>query len=48
MNNHRYEQVLRPIDRYVASLTPGGRRLVSVCEGGLLLMLLLSVCFYFG
>ena len=44
--NHRYTQILLPIDRYVAQLNSWQRGLVRVLEGFLLLMLVSSVMFY--
>ncbi len=44
--NHRYTQILKPIDRYVAQLSPLQRRFVSVLEGSLLILLVTSVVFY--
>jgi hypothetical protein len=46
MSNHRYEQIIVPIERYVSRLTPRARRLVNLLEGGLLLVLATSVVFY--
>jgi len=46
VTNHRYRQVLVPLDRYVRKLTPKGRTLLAMAEGGLLLILLTSVIFY--
>ena len=46
MTNHRYRQLIVPMDRYVRSMTPKGRTLLAMAEGGLLLVLLTSVLFY--
>ena len=46
MTNHRYKQLLMPIDRYVRRLTPRGRTLFAMAEGGLFLILLASVFIY--
>lgn len=46
MTNHRYEQIIVPIDRYVNRLTPRARRWLALLEGGLLLVLATSVIFY--
>jgi len=48
MMNHRYTQIIVPIDRYIRSLTPGAKAWVSVLEGSLFLALLSSVVFYMG
>ena len=34
MSNHRYEQIIVPIERYISRLTPRARRLVNLLEGG--------------
>lgn len=46
MSNHRYRQLILPLDRYLRTLTPRGRALLAMAEGGLLLVLLSSVLFY--
>lgn len=46
MTNHRYRQLIVPIDRYVRTMTPRGRALLAMAEGGLLLVLLSSVLLY--
>lgn len=48
MTNHRYTQVIVPIDRYIESLTPRAKVWVNVLEGSLFLILLTSVVFYMG
>ena len=46
MTNHRYTQIIVPMDRYIKSLTPRARVWVSVLEGSLVLVLLTSLVFY--
>ena len=46
MANHRYTQITVPMDRYVRSLTPRAKVLVSVLEGSLVLVLFTSLVFY--
>lgn len=46
MTNHRYTQIIVPMDRYVRSLTPRAKVLVSVLEGSLVLVLFISLVFY--
>ncbi|NKB32114.1 MAG: hypothetical protein GKR91_03355 [Pseudomonadales bacterium] len=46
MTNHRYTQIIVPMDRYVNRLTPKAKRLVAILEGSLLLLLFTSVVFY--
>ncbi|GJM14226.1 MAG: hypothetical protein DHS20C12_26290 [Pseudohongiella sp.] len=46
MTNHRYTQIIVPMDKYVKSLTPRAKVLVSVLEGSLVLVLLTSLMFY--
>jgi len=48
MPNHRYTQIIVPMDRYVRRLTPRAKRWVSVLEGSLLLVLFASMFFYVG
>lgn len=45
MTNHRYTQIIVPMDKYVKSLTPRARAWVSVLEGSLFLILLTSLFF---
>jgi len=46
MTNHRYTELILPMDRYLRRLTPRARRLLALAEGSLLLLLISSVCFY--
>ncbi len=46
MTNHRYTQIIVPMDRYIKSLTPRAKLWVSVLEGSLVLVLLTSLVFY--
>lgn len=48
MTNHRYTQIIVPMDKYVRSLTPRAKLLVSVLEGSLVLILFTSLVFYVG
>ena len=48
MMNHRYTQIIVPLDRYVRSLTPRAKIWVSVLEGSLVLVLFTSMFFYVG
>jgi|GEM_PF-480349 hypothetical protein len=45
MTNHRYTQIIVPIDRYLNRLTPKAKKLVVLLEGGLLLALFTSIVF---
>lgn len=46
MTNHRYTQIIVPMDRYVKNLTPRAKVWVSILEGSLVLVLLTSLLFY--
>lgn len=46
MKNHRYTQIIVPLDRYVNRLTPQARKFLGVLEGGLFLALFVSVALY--
>ncbi len=46
MANHRYSQLIVPMDRYVRRMTPKARKMVALLEGSLLLILFTSVVFY--
>ncbi|NQV68623.1 MAG: hypothetical protein HQ498_01220 [Pseudohongiella sp.] len=46
MTNHRYTQIIVPIDKFVNRLTPRAKILLKMLEGSLLLVLLTSVVFY--
>ena len=46
MTNHRYTQIIVPMDRYVRNLTPRANVWVSVLEGALVLVLFASLVFY--
>ncbi|MBT6481910.1 MAG: hypothetical protein HOK53_08410 [Gammaproteobacteria bacterium] len=48
MTNHRYTQIIVPMDNYVKSLTPRAKVWVSVLECSLTLGLLTSLVFYVG
>jgi len=48
MKLHRYTQIILPLDRYVSRLAPHTRKLVNVLEGGLVLLLLITLQFYIG
>lgn len=48
MKNLRYTQILLPIDRYVARLTPKAKLVLRMLQGSLVLVLLTSVVFYIG
>ena len=48
MKLHRYTQIIMPVDRYVSRLAPHSKKLVSLLEGGLILVLLVSLQFYVG
>ncbi len=48
MTNHRYTQIIVPMDKYVRSLTPRARAWVTVLEVSLLLVLFASMFFYVG
>ena len=48
MTNHRYTQIIVPMDKYVRSLTPRAKFWVSVLEGSLVLILFTSLIFYVG
>lgn len=46
MTNHRYTQIIVPMDRYVKNLTPRAKVWVGILEGSLFLVLLTSLVFY--
>lgn len=46
MKTHRYTQIIVPLDRYINRLTPQARKFLSVLEGGLILILVVSVALY--
>lgn len=46
MTNHRYTQIIVPMDKYVKSLSPRAKAWVSVLEGSLFLVLLISLVYY--
>lgn len=48
MTNHRYTQIIVPIDKYLRSLTPRGKAWVGVLESSLLIVLTMSLFFYMG
>ena len=48
MTNHRYTQIIVPMDKYVRSLTPRARVWVGVLEASLVLILFASMFFYVG
>ncbi len=48
MTNHRYTQIIVPMDNYVKSLTLRAKVWVSVLECSLTLGLLTSLVFYMG
>jgi len=48
MTNHRYTQIIVPMDNYVKSLTPRAKVWVSVLECSLTLVLLTSLVFLCG
>ena len=48
MTNHRYTQIIVPMDKYLQNLTPRGKVWVNVLEGSLTLVLLTSLVFYVG
>ena len=43
MNRHRYTQLILPAERYLRSLKPSARRLVSWAEGSLVAVLVVAV-----
>lgn len=46
MTNHRYRQILVPVNRYVGRMSPARKRLLAMVEGSLLLLLASSVMWY--
>lgn len=46
MNNHRYTQIIEPMDKYFHRLTPSAKKVVHVLEGSLVVVLLTSLVFY--
>lgn len=46
MTNHRYRQLLVPVNRYVGRMSPARKRLLAMLEGSLLLLLASSVMWY--
>ncbi|MDA0689080.1 MAG: hypothetical protein O2948_10615 [Proteobacteria bacterium] len=46
MTNHRYRQILLPVNRYVGRMSPARKRLLAMVEGGLLVLLASSVMWY--
>ncbi len=46
MTNHRYTQVIVPMDKYVKSLSPRERAWLTLLEASLLLVLFASMFFY--
>lgn len=48
MTNHRYTQIIVPMDKYVKSLKPRERAWVGVLEVSLVGILFASMFFYVG
>ena len=46
MPNHRYTQIMAPAERYISRLSPTAKKVLVICEGSLLMLLVTSVHFY--
>lgn len=46
MNNHRYTEIILPINRFVRQMSPKAKHMLTLLEGGLLLVLAASVALY--
>ena len=46
MNNHRYPEIILPINRFVRQMPPKAKQILALLEGSLLIVLAASVAIY--